>query len=376
MQVYRKIKHIKIISNKRAFSSIIGAVFAILVIGSLTGTFFVWSLSQNSRYVNTVAEINQLAQEQKKESLNVTVVGTPQYPVLGLNTVGLNCTIQNDGPISINLTSLWIQDLNLTTNKFGSLNLNWTLSPGESRVLDSNLFVTIQGATSGHIFSGWVITARGNEIQLYPAHQSGPRGFQGSTGPIGSPGADFNATGQVHLYNGSTSYRASTALVAQGIGVISMDFNRFTHFEFLSDQSGLNISSIPPSSSNYTIGSNAAYLLFHAVLSNMDPDNNITLESSSAVYILGGNSGGGSVKFASWSLAAVRNGVLISNPGTSVVLPRNNTEWTDIYFYGSVPTGSNKISAGLYPMNIMLYGTKGHNDYGQNVPFVSLNFMA
>ena len=44
----------------------------------------------------------------------------------------------------------------------------------------------------------------------------------------GANGQDFNATGNIHLYNGTNSYEARTALVAQGIGFISLNFSETT----------------------------------------------------------------------------------------------------------------------------------------------------
>ena len=108
-----------IISNKKAFSSIVGAIFAVLVIVSLTGTFFVWSLQQNSQYVGAVAEMNQLVADQKKESVNVTSL--PVYTVSD-GQVLVNVGIQNDGPISVTIKTLWLQDLNRSTYGYAELN--------------------------------------------------------------------------------------------------------------------------------------------------------------------------------------------------------------------------------------------------------------
>ena len=120
-----------IISNKKAFSSIVGAIFAVMVIVSLTGTFFVWSLQQNNRYVEAVSGVNDLVLYQKSESINVTSV--PIYTVEAGGNVLVSVGIQNDGPISVTIKTLWLQDLNRPTHGKTQLNPTaYTLSPGNS----------------------------------------------------------------------------------------------------------------------------------------------------------------------------------------------------------------------------------------------------
>jgi len=42
---------------------------------------------------------------------------------------------------------------------------------------------------------------------------------------------------------------------------------------------------------------------------------------------------------------------------------------TELYFSGAI---SSIDYNNAYPLNILLCGTKGNNDYGQNIPFVSI----
>ena len=51
------------------------------------------------------------------------------------------------------------------------------------------------------------------------------KGATGQQGQQGTSGTDFNSTGNVHLYNGTNSYNAQTALVSEGIGSIAWGFH-------------------------------------------------------------------------------------------------------------------------------------------------------
>ncbi len=481
MSDHRKRKR-NIISNKKGFSSIVGAVFAILVIVSLAGTFFVWSLQQNTLYVDAVRGVDELTLNRQSESLNIT--STPNYTVVG-EDVNVFTGVQNDGPITVNVTTLWVQDIN-GSKPFGYLMLNNSagllLRPGDSYPINSN--VKVSGVNQNDNFTGWLITQRGNVVPLFPAHAKGDQGSAGTPGLEGDPGAngatwhvgtevppltyaggavgDFylnNATYKVYHKTGATLWEdvgtltgpagangatwhigtlvppltygggsigdfylnnatyevyqkiganlwedvgslkgikgdpgqtftnATTALVASGIGSIAMDFARFTHYEFPFDQAKINLTANTPTFQNYTIRSGCTYILFHVVLADIDPYSDIHLftnartntSMSSSVYVLGQNTGGGSIKFVNWKLVNCTNGVVYTDDASNVnyvaTLPRNVTSWVDLYFYGEVPGGNNKIATGLYPMNILLFGTKGTVDYGQNIPFVSLYFM-
>jgi hypothetical protein len=346
-----------IISNKKAFSSIVGAIFAILVIVSLTGTFFVWSLQQNNRYVEAVSGVNDLVLYQKSESINVTSV--PIYTVEAGGNVLVSVGLMNDGPLSVTIKTLWLQDLNRPTHGKTQLNpATYTLSPGESQPIGES--VSVPDAVAGDSFYGWLTTARGTTVQLYPSHQ---------TGPQGEPGIDGT--------NGTNSYDARTALVAQGIGSLSFDFRSITYFNVVGNQltpypDGYRTYSVP-ATDGIAIGFN---------ITNVNPyEHNVTLDSKSLMWsyfpLVPGQTLG-----PVWSITSYQSGGTIDSTYSPITLVYNVTQF--LVFYNP---GRNLFDMGqqntLAAVNLLFYGnfttktggvTSVVSSYGQNVPFVSLYF--
>ena len=347
----------KIFANKRAFSSVVGAIFAVLVIVALTGTFFVWSLQENTRYVNSVAEMNQLVADQKKESINVT---SPAAYIVAGSDVTVNVNIQNDGPISVTLKSLWLQDID--TGAFSTKELAaapYTLAPGEPKSVA--VAISLTGAVSGHQFHGWFVTARGSVVPLYPAHQTGPQGPPGLDGQNGINGIDFNATGNVKLFNGTTSYDAATALVSQGIGAISMNFKSVRVYKV----DGSN--TITSTSPAYTF-SRTETVAFSVNVTNMDSTGPINLTSVSCMWIFSPASG--AIKGETWGLAKRVGDQIITLTASEFQILQYNVS-TTVYF-GPYKSGGSNLGAGITGVNLVLTGTVGTYSYGQNLPFISL----
>ncbi len=383
-----------IISNKKAFSSIVGAIFAILVIVSLTGTFFVWSLQQNTRYVKAVSEVDQLVLDQKSESINVT--SKPIY-TLGADgqTVSVAVQIQNDGPISVRVKTLWVQNLG-NLDLYGKAQLDMLLQPGEIQPIPP-VSISLGGVVDDDSFSGWVITARGTVVPLYPDHQTGPQGpqglagadgedglgfnstgnislFNGTNGANGINGLDFNSTGNISLFNGTNSYDARTALVAQGIGYVSMNFSLTSHYDFvwgvLSDGTDLTNPSF-----SYSISS-LNQSIIHVALINQDTSRNITLTSGTSIWATCTQAG--TVKSDIWTLLNVTSGRAYPSQSTNYsIILRNGTQ-TDLYFGPAGGQGTSRLnSAGqVVPLNIILFGKLGNDDYGQNLPFIAIRVLS
>jgi hypothetical protein len=417
-----------IVSNRKAFSSIVGAIFAILIIVSLTGTFFVWSLEQNSRYVNAVADVNQLALDQQNESLNVTSVPTYTVGVGGIVTVSLS--VQNDGPITIQLATLWIQDVSGAQPYGFTVLSDVILSPGESWSTPPT--VQVNGAISGDSFTGWLISARGSIFPLIVGHlkgdigEAGAPGANGSqwyvgtsipsdtlgtdgdfylntltndvyrksggvwsylttlagpagpAGPQGLPGAGFNDTGTLILLNGtdgSTSYNAATALVSQGIGSVAMNFSEFRTYDFGTSEppNGTSLSSGIESVS-YTI-QNTHYYAIRVPLIMMDNRwANISLDKNT--YIWGLTPQKETLKSCSWPIMRLGPDNKLYTGDFRIDLQFNKT--TYVYF-GIKATGfSGSVCPVVIPINILLYGFSIYangtfTQYGQNLPFIALN---
>jgi len=337
-----------IISNKKAFSSIVGAIFAVLVIVSLTGTFFVWSLQQNSLYVNAVSGVNQLVLDQKSESINVT--NTPVYTGSGV-TVSVAVEIQNDGPISVNITTLWVQYLE-GSKPYGHAELNLPLSPGQRQPISQS--VQLSGSATGSSFYGWLITARGNVFPLYPAHQTGPAGPQGLPGDKGYNGTKGDT--------GPMGPPSVTALISQGIGSISMDFKSFRTY-VVNSSNGLGT---PGTAYAFVRTQNMA---FSVNVTNLDPSQMfLNLTYYSRLWIVSPASG--AIKGNIWQIALVTDNVITPMTQNQFIILDYNV--TKTVYFGPSQAGVSNIDAGITAVNLVLTGKIGTLDYGQNLPFISL----
>ena len=159
------------------------------------------------------------------------------------------------------------------------------------------------------------------------------------------------------------------ANVAKGIGSIAMDFNAFRYYE--------------PSSSNPPVGippvgtdlgaANFAYTMpgdswtvFSVELTNFDESKkDIILYSTSCIWLLSPPTSAGAVKGDTWYITRVVDHKLAIF--TPQVLRYNDP--TTVYFgawYGK------SVADSVTAVNILLFGEIDGNDYGQNVPFVSI----
>ena len=333
----------KLIANSRGFSSIVGAVFAVLVMISLMSTVFVWSLSENTSYNNTVTQTRQADLDRSNEKIVANVTCTR----VDNNLVAVNGNLSNNGPLSVQIVTLWVVDYDTTT--YSNKSLSITLQPGNITFLPSPKYNVPLPNLQGDIYNFWFITARGNLISVNPI-------FAASTASTAPP--YFNAN------------------VTQGIGSVSMDFNKFNHYEFSSSPDGYDLNSYTVTNKNYTLTAKK-FLVLHIVLTDLDPDPsqpNIMLNGLTALYFLGATSSGqsSSVKWGYWKSLNVTSDRIV-HLGWNVQYSLIWGQPTDIYFYASGgQNGDSDWPNGLYPMNIMVFGTKGNNDYGQNIPFVSV----
>jgi hypothetical protein len=96
---------------------------------------------------------------------------------------------------------------------------------------------------------------------------------------------------------------------------------------------------------------------------------------TSAVYVIGSHSG--TVKYNTWNLVNVTGDNATGyrlNPTLTAqyVLPPLTP--VDVFFAGTGTDGGSIDSGRIYPLNILVYGKLGGEDYGQNVPWVTLYF--
>jgi hypothetical protein len=330
----------------------------ILIVGVLASAYFVFTLAQNTTYNDAVRENNLTELLRISESINVTTQTTYTASTGNWRVVA---NLQNDGPISVQVKTLWLRGINNNLYAYAD-NLNINLAPGASTTLDKT--ITVAGAIPSNTLYGWIITARGRTIDLYPAHQTGPQGAKGDTGSTGATGATgpTGPTGPQGL-PGSTSYDANTALVSQGIGSIAMNFKTFRTYIAV----GYGPIQLTNENPAYSF-SRSERIAFKLNVTNMDPTGDIYLKDQSCIWIFSPSSG--AIKGEVWKIANVTNNIITPlSAGQSVKLAYNVS--TTIYF-GPFQAGGSNIGAGITGVNLILTGTVGTYDYGQNLPFISL----
>lgn len=150
--------------NSKGFSSIVGAIFMMLIAMSLATAYFVSTLAQNTNYNLAIRQQNQLELDRLNEQITAS---SATYSVLG-NLVTVEVVISNTGNIPVTLKSLWVLDN--STGYFGVLNTT-ILVPAKNTVVRSqstgNAFnVTTNGPMNTGAISSWFVTARGNIVRL------------------------------------------------------------------------------------------------------------------------------------------------------------------------------------------------------------------
>ena len=327
----------RLTNNPKGFSSIIGLVFMVLVVLLLSTGVFMWTLSQNTLYNEALREKNQQEADRRYEN----VVATNGNYTFSGNVVTVAATLTNAGPVATQIINLWVFDTSKQTYGFNNSLASMTganLNPGQVLNLNGTnaIEVTVPNAGSSDNFNVWFVTARGNTVPL------------------------------------TKSQGIIMAQVSQGIGSISFDFEQFWHYDFSTQPAdGTPLPSKSPN--NYTISANN-YTVFHVVLTDLDPlGKNIVLDGNSSIYFVGmhGQGSGAVTKYAYWNLVNVTNNKIY--PSSRVLYKLTWGLPTEIYFANSV----SQINPGqVYPLNILLWGTKGNNDYGQNIPFVSIYLVS
>jgi hypothetical protein len=301
---------------------------------SIAGVFLS-TLYQNKLYNDAVKAQN--LQELDARNENVVANGSSSVPSTGIVSVIADLT--NAGSVTAQIVNLWVFDTSRQTYGFDNSianNPNANLKAGNVTRFTSN--VSVPNAVSGDSFSIWFVTARGNTIPLEKTQGQG----------------------------------VIVAQVAQGIGAIAFDFEQFWHYEFnVMPAQGTLLPSRSPK--NYTI-SMSKYTVFHVVVTNFDLlGKDIVLNGNSSIYIICVQ--GKTVKYGTWGLVNITaNKIYPSSPAQYCLKYKNTIE---IYFAGlpSSFTGGVDVNA-AYPLNVLLLGRKGNNDYGQNIPFVSIYLIS
>ena len=320
----------KLLTNSKGFSSVIGTTFMVLVMMFLGTSVFMWTLSQNTLYNEAMRTRNQEEADRVNEGV-VALAGN--YSVTGENVTVL-AILKNAGSVAAQLVNLWVLDTNQSryTNKPINLNMN----PGDSEPVMYTVF--IPKTSVNNTFASWFVTARGNTVPLE------------------------RELGESVL----------VAQVAQGIGYLAMDFDKFKYYEYASDY---ELKDFPTGSGGYSVPA-AEQLAFGLRLTNYDPSGHkraLTLNSHSLIWMYFPTIG----KQVNWHIVNVDVNGTIQPTYSAITLAYQET--ATVYFAskndGSFSGTNDKVkpgSDGPAAINLLLLGTIGSDEYGQNIPFVSV----
>jgi len=297
--------------RSKGISTVLGTVFLTLVVFAISTNVFLWSLSRNAEYTLAVKEENQKNIDQLNEY--VIASGT-NYSVSG-DDITVKVTITNAGPVAAQMINLWVFDT--TQQKYTNEPVDLSLNPGGA---SNYIFtVTISGANASHDFVSWFVTTRGNTVPL------------------------------------QTEEGVVIAELSQGIGSISMDFPKFRYHIYDDKNNKLG-----PAQYKFSIPNNEETIL-GAYLTNLDESrNDINLTHYSCIWLAETDSAARD----DWPITEVVDNATVDFDYKILEYGKP----TLVFFGATRPSSLSGITA----VNILLYGTIGDKDYGQNIPFISI----
>lgn len=141
--------------SRRALSTVVGAVFAIIALTS-TVTYVSYSMGILDNYNQSVLTKNQQLADVNKEKFQIASVTIPNNK--------LNATVVNTGSVPINFTKIWIQNTTTTDWVRSYVPTNNLVLPGGTLTnIGKTLPVYINSANSYNIK---LVTSRGNTQQF------------------------------------------------------------------------------------------------------------------------------------------------------------------------------------------------------------------
>ena len=321
--------------NSEGFAGIIATVFLVLIVLFLSANVFMFIQNQNTRLESGARQASQFDIDQKSEQISISEL---IYLVAG-DTVSVQAQVTNDGPVEIEIVTIWVID---TTNQRYAYNdtLNLYLNVGETVNLTGTEApqVIIENSASSE-FTSWFITSRGNRLSI-----------------------DEESTNIV------------VANIAQGIGSLALDFDKFKWYTFTSST---KLANYPSGNTGFDIPA-GQYIAYSCVLKNYDAlKRSITIDCHSLLF-QAGRSGVGE---GTWFIVNVgADGTILSQSvGSFTNITINYGEEKTLIFASSRDLG---IGAFVYlktdnavatvSTNLLLHGTVGTLPFGQNIPYVAL----
>ncbi len=329
--------------NNKGFSSVIGALFMILVAGMLASAYFMYTLSQNSLYNDAVRQTSQ--QEVARSSEAIAALNTT-YRMLASNLLSVKVQLQNIGPQASTLINLWAHVVenpggsNLDAYNYQEVNI--TIGAGRTFEQEFNITITGLSPAGSYGFSAWFITSLGNTIVLKQVN----------------------------------TQEITVSQTTQGIGSLAMNFQDFRYYKVNTDRS---LANYPNGSSGYVVSTGTgSAIAFKVVLTNLNYQTrgDIVLQSDSVFFSIFPTTIQ-QVRGSYWYIVNVDSNGLIADTYTNITLHYNEPK--AVYFASAKPiksTGDFAASTpqftGTSPINLALIGSKDGQPFGQNIPFVSI----
>ena len=285
-------------------------------------------MAQNALYNQTVKESRQMDADRFSErivALHAEFIVPPTQP----DTVLVDATLSNEGPLPAQIITIWVICTDGNVKKYGLENaLDINLKPGDK--VSPTIPVTVPGGSGSGTFSGWLVTARGNLVSL------------------------------------EKKKSVVQAQVASGIGSIQMNFTMFKYYEV--NKTDNSLIDYPEGNSAFKVPAGKE-IVFAVSLSNWGLEGgDITLNSDSKLWVYLYKA----AKSLTWDIVNVErieNRTVITETFTNVTLPWGEPpRW--IFF------GPTRIDPGCRgesgAVNLLLNGWIDSEEYGQNLPFVSI----
>jgi hypothetical protein len=313
----------------------------VLVVLFLYFNVFTFMLDRNTAFEDTSSQVKQMDIDRSTEQVTIL---NPLFEVYPVGQVALTCTINNTGPLSVQLVRLWVKDL--TNKQYGNVTITTPpiiLQPGD--IQRFSLVVNIPGVSpTEKNFTFWFVTARGNTVSV------------------------------------ATPQQITISAVVGGIGSIILNFDDFKYFNVTKKGLSYMLDKYPNSGSAYHLqGTNEpkGQIAFRVILTNLDKNQrNIVLIDGSELFLMYPKRG--SFQEDVWYIVNVNEATgAISNTYTPITLQYNVP--TPVYF-ASVSRGTFAVAGttytGIAPVNLALVGQIGGSPFGQNIPFVSIEVVS
>ena len=323
----------RFLKNSKGISTAIGTVLLVVAMFVISSNVLLFTISQNTLYSQAVRESHETDADRFNEKI---VASNGNYTVDG-DEVTVEADLTNAGGVAAQIINLWVFDTAIQEYNYTVMSLN--LGAGDSRTV--SVVVTMVGAHQDHTFSSWFVTARGNTVAVEEAQIEG----------------------------------TIVAEVAQGIGYLGMDFDAFVYYEY---ESAYKLKGYPNGTGSYTVPAGKD-VVFRVKLTNYDPSGNkrtLTLNRHSLLWVYFPTQG----KQVPWYIVRVNatNGTIKPTYSPDVLIKYKETVYV---YFASKSDGTfngnpdHQCMPGFVApgaVNLLLLGKIGSQDYGQNIPFVSI----